>query len=261
MSEKPAPVLFIGHGSPLNALDTNKFTHALEKLTQKFRKPFAVLCISAHWSTDDGTYITRMQTPRTIHDFYGFPPMLSQVQYPAAGHPEFAEMIMNTVQDPRILPDDAWGLDHGSWAILKHMYPNVDVPVMQLSINSSKPLEYHFELGKALRFLREKNVLIIGSGNIVHNLRWLLHGINADPYPWAADFDAYVKSHIQSRNFKPLLQDVRKIKSGELSVPTWDHYIPMLYSLGASYDNEVAIQEFEGFQYSSISMRCFSFGM
>lgn len=255
------PVLFLGHGSPMNAIADNNFTRTLGALGHKIPKPTAILCVSAHWMSE-GSWITGMENPKTIHDFYGFPQALFDVQYNAAGSPEIAKLIQNEVKDPRINIDhEMWGLDHGTWSVLRHMYPEADIPVLQLSIYMEQPPEYHVKLGEELRKLREKGVLIVGSGNIVHNLRRIVWDANAKPYDWALEFDQYVKSKLEQRDFKALQDDVLKSEAGRLSIPTPDHWYPLLYTIGASDKNDSMKFEYEEMQNGSISMRCVSFGM
>lgn len=253
------PALFIGHGSPMNALADNNFTKSLEQLGKKIATPNAILCISAHWMTE-GTWVTGMERPKTIHDFYGFPQALFDVQYPALGSLEIANQITTNVSDPKInIDQEIWGLDHGTWSVLRHMYPNADVLVLQLSIDLSQPPEYHFKLGQELAKLRDKGVLIVGSGNIVHNLRKLNWDENARPFDWAIEFDQWVKDKIIKRDFNPLQSDFLKSESGKLSIPTPDHYYPLLYTLGASNSSDEMQFEYEEIQNASISMRCVSF--
>jgi 4,5-DOPA dioxygenase extradiol len=260
MKTKRLPTLFIGHGSPMNAIEQNDFTRRLSALAHEIEKPKAILCISAHWLTT-GTWVTAMEIPKTIHDFYGFPPELSQIQYPASGDPAIAELIAQTITTPPVsLDKESWGLDHGTWSVLKHMYPKADVPVLQLSIDMSEPGSYHFELGKKLRFLRDKDVLIVGSGNIVHHLRKILWDANAKPWEWAIEFDQWAKATLETRDFKALTEDYRKTESGRLSVPTTDHYLPLLYVLGASDEKDELIFEYEKLELGSLSMRSLSFG-
>lgn len=255
------PVLFIGHGSPMNAIATNEFTKTLNNLNQKIQKPKAILCVSAHWMTE-GTWVTGMEKPKTIHDFYGFPQALFDVQYPAAGSPTIAETIRANVTDPRInLDHEIWGLDHGTWSVLKHMYPEADIPVLQLSIYMEQPAEYHFKLGQELAKLREKGILIVGSGNIVHNLRKISWDEKAKPHDWAIEFDEWAKDKMLKRDFKSLQHDVMNFEAGKLSVPTFDHYYPLLYILGAANNKDEMRFEYEEIQNASISMRCVSFGL
>jgi 4,5-DOPA dioxygenase extradiol len=253
------PVLFLGHGNPMNALAKNKYTEALSKLGKNLPTPKAILCVSAHWMTT-GTWITSMDKPKTIHDFYGFPEELYKVQYPVNGSPEWAEKIQKEINESNIQADNNRGIDHGAWSVLVHMYPEAQIPVMQLSLDMSKPYEFHFKLGEELRKLRSQGILIIASGNIVHNLRKISWDEKAKPDAWAVEFDEWVKNKIESRDFTTLVSDVTKSEAGRLSVPTPDHYLPLLYILGASEKNDKINFEFEGFQNASISMRCIKFG-
>jgi len=260
-SENKMPVLFIGHGSPMNAIANNSFTRILNELGTRMPTPKVILCISAHWTTE-GTWVTAMASPKTIHDFYGFPQELSHVQYPAPGDPAMAELIRATVSNPQIQADhEIWGLDHGSWSVLKHIYPQANIPVIQLSLNLSQPPEYHYRLGQSLRSLREKGVLIVGSGNIVHNLRRISWEEKAGPYDWAIEFDEWVKNKIINQDHQPLLSEVNTSTVGQLSVPTPEHYYPLLYALGASDKKESMTFLFEEIHNSSISMRSVAYGL
>lgn len=255
-----APVFFIGHGSPMNAIENNSFTQALAKLQELYPEPKAVLCISAHWMTE-GTWVTHMQKPKTIHDFYGFPEQLFAVQYPSPGSPEVAELVRTTITKPRInLDDEMWGLDHGTWSILRHIFPKADIPVLQLSLHMQQPPRYHYELGTKLRELRDHGVLIIGSGNIVHNLRKIKWEPDAEPYDWAIEFDEWIKEKILKRNYEAIITEFNNTEAGRLSVPTNEHYYPLLYALGASDESDNINFEYEGIQNASISMRAVSFG-
>lgn len=254
------PVLFLGHGSPMNAIADNDFIRTLNLLGKELPRPEAILCISAHWMTE-GSWITHMPTPKTIHDFYGFPQALFDVQYPAPGSPEIAEKIQGLIIDPEIqLDDEMWGLDHGTWSVLKHMYPKADIPVLQLSLYMEQPVEYHMKLGKELTKLRKEGVMIVGSGNIVHNLRQINWDENATPYPWAAEFDEWIKEKVVKRDFKAILNDALKTQAGKLSVPTLEHYLPFIYTLGATLPDDQIRFEYEEIQNGSISMRCISYG-
>ncbi|MGE3609547.1 MAG: 4,5-DOPA dioxygenase extradiol [Bacteriovoracaceae bacterium] len=255
------PALFIGHGSPMNAIVENNFTRTLQGLGKKIPKPKAILVVSAHWMTE-GTWITKMERPKTIHDFYGFPKALFDVQYPTPGSPEIASEIQKLVNDPKIHSDtEAWGLDHGTWSVLRHMYPAANIPVMQLSLYMTQPHEYHFKLGQELAKLRERGVLLIGSGNIVHNLRQIKWDENSTPHAWAVEFDEWCKEKIIKRDFKALQTEVLKTEAGRLSVPTMEHYYPLHYILGsASLDDEIKF-EYEEIQNGSISMRTVSIGL
>ncbi|KHD87727.1 MAG: dioxygenase [Bdellovibrio sp. ArHS] len=254
------PVLFIGHGNPMNAIQENPFTQSLAQLGSDIAVPKAILVISAHWLSA-GTWVTRMEKPRTIHDFYGFPQELFDMQYPAPGNPELAKQIQELARTPKIHGDDsAWGLDHGTWAVLRNMYPKADIPVLQLSIDMSEPGSFHFELGQTLKKLREQGVLIVGSGNIVHNLRRANWDKPLQGEDWAIEFDEWVKAKLLARDFKALTDDFAKNIAGRLSVPTPDHYWPMLYVLGAADEKDELAFQFEGYDMGSISMRGFSFG-
>jgi 4,5-DOPA dioxygenase extradiol len=255
-----APTLFLGHGSPMNAIEDNDFTRCLTRLGQELPRPHAVLCVSAHWLSA-GTWVTHMPRPRTIHDFYGFPPELHAVEYAAPGSPETAELVVRLIESPRIqLDDQAWGLDHGAWSVLRHLYPPADVPIVQLSIDMAEPGDFHLELGQSLRRLRDEGVMIVGSGNLVHNLRQIRWDREAPPYDWAVEFDAWARDRIVAGDHAALARDYAAMRAGQLSVPTPDHYLPLLYVLGASHPGEEPRFEYEGLQNASISMRCVSFG-
>ena len=254
------PVLFVGHGNPMNALKQNRFTDTLLSIGKKIKTPRAILCISAHWLTA-GTWVTHMEKPKTIYDFYGFPDELYQVKYSAIGSPEIAEMIQSLIQNPQIkLDDSSWGLDHGAWTILCKMYPDAQIPVLQLSIDMSEPANFHYHLGQELKRLREKGVLIIGSGNVVHNLRRVEWEMVDQGLDWAIEFNEWVKSHLKSKEFIPLVESYNQKASGQLSVPTPDHYLPMLYVIGAVMPEDQLTIEYEGYDLGSLSMLCFSFG-
>jgi 4,5-DOPA dioxygenase extradiol len=254
------PVLFLGHGSPMNAIEEYGFTDRLHELGRSLPRPKAVLCVSAHWLTS-GSWVTAMERPRTIHDFYGFPKALFDVQYPAPGAPEVAELVRKEVKTPAIQSDaNEWGLDHGTWSVLRHVFPDADVPVLQLSIDIEKPPRFHYELGRELRILREKGVLIVGSGNIVHNLGRIDWDRSAKPHDWAVEFDAWIKDGLDRGDHSALVDRYGDSEAGRLSVPTPDHYYPFLYVLGAAGNDETPRHEWEELQNASISMRCVSFG-
>lgn len=255
------PVLFIGHGSPMNAIEINEFTECLQKLGKRIPTPKAILCISAHWLTE-GTWVTHMPHPKTIHDFYGFPQALFDVDYPAPGSPEVAELVSATIEKPAVHPDDeTWGLDHGTWSVLRHLYPKADIPVVQLSIYFEQSGEYHYRVGQQLKSLRDQGILIVGSGNVVHNLPKIAWGKDPKPYPWAIEFDAWIKEKLIARDFQALTTQYIHSEAGQLSVPTPDHYYPLLYTLGAVNDEDKLSFLYEGIQNSSISMRTLSFGL
>ncbi len=253
------PVLFIGHGSPMNALAQNDYTKTLNRLGQTLEKPKAILCISAHWMTKS-TLVTNDIKPKTIHDFYGFPEPLFKVQYPAPGLPSLAQDIARTIRVPKITEDGTWGLDHGTWAVLRHIYPEAKIPVLQLSLAVTEKPEYHYQLGKELRSLREQGVLILGSGNVVHNLRTINWDTHAKPYEWALEFDHWVKERLQARDDHALVHKFLDKEAGKLSNPSLDHYLPLLYILGAADAKDNLQFDFEGMQNASISMRSLSFG-
>ena len=255
------PVLFLGHGNPMNAIRQTCFTRTLGELGEQLPRPTAVLCISAHWTTR-GTWVTHMAHPKTIHDFYGFPPELFAVQYPAPGDPETADRICKGSDNPVIQPDDeTWGLDHGAWSVLRHMYPAADVPVVQLSLDLTQGPEFHFAAGAKLKALRQAGVLIVGSGNIVHNLRRINFRDDAPPYDWAIEFDEWVKQRLVDRDFESMTRDATKSSVGQLSIPTPEHWYPLLYTLGAADASDQLRFEYEGIENASISMRCVRLGM
>ena len=227
------PVLFLGHGSPMNAIEENEFVAGFRNVGREITRPKAILCVSAHWETN-GTYVTAMDHPRTIHDFGGFPRELFEVQYPAPGSPKLAEDTKELIETTEIGLDHHWGLDHGAWSVIKHMYPDADVPVVQLSLDRTKPARYHFELAAQLGKLREKGVLIVGSGNMVHNLRMVdWRKLSGEPYvyDWAAEADQRMKDYIFEGNFDSLVDYQKQGKAFELAIPTPEHYLPLLYTL------------------------------
>ena len=260
LNTQPMPVLFIGHGSPMNILDTNKFTKALGGVRKSIPTPKAILCISAHWQTK-GTYVTSTDTPKIIYDFYGFPEELYKATYPAKGSQFAALKIHNLLEDTKVQFDNgAWGLDHGSWSILKHLYPEADIPVLQLSIDTNLTPDSHFKLGQQLKKLRNEGILIIGSGNIVHNLRNFSWNETETPFDWAIEFDRWVKQQLDSRNFHALISDYAKSTAGSLSIPTLEHYLPLLYTLGASHESDPLNYIYEEIHNGSIAMRSFMIG-
>ena len=234
------PVLFLGHGSPMNAIEDNEFVRGFRKVGSAIEKPRAILCISAHWETK-GTYVTAMPSPRTIHDFGGFPQELFDVQYPAPGSPALAQETKELISSVEVGLDESWGLDHGAWSVIKHMYPDADIPVIQMSLDYTKPPQYHFELAKELAQLRTKGVLIVGSGNMVHNLRkvaWDRLNEVGYAYEWAQEASAKMKDYIINQNYKPLIDYSAQGKAFELAIPTPEHYLPLLYTLALRGDNE-----------------------
>ncbi len=256
-SSPKMPVLFIGHGHPMNAILDNDFTQSLGKIGQSIPKPNAIMVVSAHWETR-GTYVSVNPAPKVIYDFGRFDDRLFQVKYEAKGHPELAYEVIETAPTFKIEANHSMGLDHGAWTVLKYIFPKADVPVFELSIDYTQAPEYHFQLAHALKKLREKGVLIIGSGNIVHNLRnidW--HNINASYFDWAVEFDELAKSKLDNHDFEALVNYQQFGKLAQMAIPTNDHYLPMLYTLGLADKNEQVRYLFEGLQYGSISMRCF----
>lgn len=236
------PVLFVGHGSPMNAIEDNQFSRRWSALGKEITTPKAVLCISAHWLTR-GTYVTAMEKPQTIHDFGGFPKALFDVQYPAPGSPLFAGETAKLVKKTTVGMNHDWGLDHGTWSIVKNMYPDASIPVFQMSIDYGQSMQYHYELAKELAELRKKGVLIIGSGNMVHNLGMIAWDkMDADNYgyDWAIEMNETFKKHILAKNDAALI-DYTKLGTGAmLSIPTPDHYIPLIYTLGLRDDKDQA---------------------
>jgi 4,5-DOPA dioxygenase extradiol len=250
------PVIFIGHGNPMHALHDNNFTHSLNNIQKNITKPKAILVVSAHWLTR-GTYVSTNPDPKTIYDFGGFPDALYKVKYEPAGAPELALELKEKVDHANVEPDNTMGLDHGAWTILKHMYPAADIPTFQLSIDYHKPAAWHFELAKQLDFLRSKGVLIIGSGNIVHNLGMVDFAQTNSGYDWAAEFDSKVKALLDKGDSRSLVEYEKLGKSALLSIPTNDHYLPMIYTLGLKKENESISYLYEGLEAGSISMRSF----
>ena len=233
------PVLFLGHGSPMNAIEENEFVTGFRNIAQNIPRPNAILCVSAHWETK-GTYVTAMQHPRTIHDFGGFPDELFAVQYPAPGSPTLASETKSLITKTEVGLDDKWGLDHGAWSVIKHLYPDADIPVIQMSIDYSKPPQFHYELAQQIKSLREKGVLIIGSGNMVHNLRrveW--RRLNETfGYDWALEAGEKMKSYILDGDHNPLINYRAQGTAFNLAIPTPEHYLPLLYSLALKEDSE-----------------------
>ena len=234
------PTLFIGHGSPMNAIEENEFVKGFRNSIVNIPKPKAILCVSAHWETK-GTYVTNTATPQTIHDFGGFPQALFDVQYPAAGSPSTAQEIKELITKTQIGLDDKWGLDHGAWSVIKHLYPNADVPVLQLSIDYTQPAQYHYDLAKQLISLRNKGILIIGSGNMVHNLgkvAWDKMNVDNYAYDWALEASTKMKDWITTGNHKELINFKNQGKAFDLAIPTPEHYLPLLYVLALKTEKE-----------------------
>lgn len=250
------PVLFVGHGSPMNALVKNKWAQTLKQVADQIPKPQAIVCVSAHWQSR-GVKIEGLEHPRTIYDFSGFPEELSAIRYPAEGDPRLAEKISSMLKTFRASVDHQWGLDHGTWSVLVHMYPEADVPVLQLSLDQGLNERGHLEVGKALQHLRERNVLILGSGNIVHNLRLVnWREKNPVPFNWNVQFDQQIARALEDRDTDTLLMHAQKMPEiSRLAVPTSEHYLPLLYTFGASDDEDQISFPYTGYEMGSLSMR------
>jgi 4,5-DOPA dioxygenase extradiol len=234
------PVLFLGHGSPMNAIEENEFVAGFRNLAKTLPQPNAILCISAHWFTK-GTKVTAMEMPRTIHDFGGFPQALFDVQYPAKGSMPLAIETKQLLLPTEVELDEHWGLDHGAWSVIKHLYPEANVPVIQLSIDYTKPGQYHFELAQKLSVLRHKGILIVGSGNIVHNLRLVdFQNFEKDNYgyDWAIEARATINDYLTDGNFQPLIDFEKQNSAFQLAIPTPEHYLPLIYTLGLKVKSE-----------------------
>ncbi len=234
------PIFFFGHGSPMNAIEENEFVQGFRNSVAAVQKPTAILCVSAHWYTK-GTKVTAMAMPPTIHDFGGFPEALFEVQYPAPGSPLLAKEAQHLLEPLAVTLDEEWGLDHGTWSVVKHLYPKADVPVIQLSIDYSKPAEFHYGLARQLQALRYKGVLIISSGNIVHNLRLVdFANFNKDNYgfDWAIEARNTINDYLLHGDYQPLMDYDRQGKAFDLAIPTPDHYLPLLYTLGLQQKGE-----------------------
>ncbi|MEO0468426.1 MAG: 4,5-DOPA dioxygenase extradiol [Bacteroidota bacterium] len=239
------PVLFLGHGSPMNGIEENEFVKGFRKQGEQLEKPNAIIVVSAHWETR-GTFVTAMSHPRTIHDFGGFPRQLYEVQYPAPGHPQLAKELAEMVEPKETVHlDDQWGLDHGAWTVVKHLFPLADVPVIQLSLDRRLPPQQHYALARQLKKLRDKGVLIIGSGNLVHNLRQVAWDKVNEPfaYDWAIEARTKMNQWIVNDDHKSLIDFRKQGKAFDLAIPTPEHYLPLLYSLGLK-DEKDAIQLF-----------------
>lgn len=257
------PSIFVGHGSPMNALESNAFTQTLQKWGKDIGKPTAILVVSAHWLTQNETKVTVQAHPKTIHDFGGFPKALFDMQYPAPGAPEFAKQAASLLASHGAKASDDWGLDHGAWTVLHFLYPKADIPVFQVSIDYAQGGDYHLDVGKALSALRDQGVLILASGNVVHNLRQIdmnaADGLMASR-PWAQSFDSAVKAALLSNDTKALSRYERLDAGAQVAAQTPDHYWPLLYALGAARDGEAPKFVYEGFQLGTLSMRCVQWG-
>jgi 4,5-DOPA dioxygenase extradiol len=237
---KRMPVLFLGHGNPMNGIEENEFVAGFREIGKRIPKPNAVLCVSAHWETK-GTFVTAMDNPKTIHDFFGFPEELYEVQYPAPGKPDLAKEIADFINKTVVALDYEWGLDHGCWVVLKRIFPSADVPVIQLSLDYSKPSQFHYDLAKELSVLRQRGVLIVGSGNMVHNLGMLAWD-NPDSvgfgYDWALEAREKMKKYIMNNDYQRLIDYRSQGRAFDLAIPTPEHYLPLLYALAMKKDDE-----------------------
>jgi len=265
-SEKAAkrmPSIFVAHGSPMNAIEDNDFTRALQRWGQAIGRPTAILAVSAHWLTPNETKVDVQLHPETIHDFGGFPKALFDMRYPAAGSPEFANQAIKVLAVQGAKPSTDWGLDHGAWSVLHHMYPKADVPVFQVSIDYAKDGMFHLGVGRALAALRDKGVLVLASGNVTHNLRALDFAAPAGQFasrPWAQSFDAAVKAALIANDAQALSNYMNLDSGAKMAVPAPDHYWPLMYALGAAQSTEPAKFIYEGFQAGTLSMRCVQWG-
>jgi 4,5-DOPA dioxygenase extradiol len=254
------PAVFFGHGNPMNALAVNGYTEAWRRIGEQVPRPRAILAISAHWFVPQ-TGVTVMTAPRTIHDFGGFPPELYRVQYPAPGDPELARRVAKLLDPLQVDLDESWGLDHGTWSVLCHAYPRADVPVVQLSIDQREPAAFHFDLGRRLAPLRAEGVLIAASGNLVHNLRaydW--GGEVRGAYDWAERFERQARGLMAAGDFRALVEYEKLGRDAELAIPTPDHYLPLLYVLGARQAEEPMAFPVEGMEGGSVSMLALQVG-
>ena len=252
---KLMPAVFFGHGNPLNALAKNAYTDRWQAMGSQMPQPRAIVCISAHWYIEAAA-VTISTNPATIHDFGGFPRELYQVQYPAPGDPELARRLQKLLSPVPVTLDQSWGLDHGTWSVLCHVYPRADVPIVQLSIDATKPPAFHYEIGQRIAALREEQILIVGSGNLVHNLHaysWGRHSVSA--YDWAISFESRVRELLSARDHGPLVEYEEKLgKEAILSVPTPDHYLPLLYVVGTGTARDPVSFPVEGVDGGSVSM-------
>ena len=254
------PALFLGHGNPMNSISDNTFTRAWADIGRALPRPRAILSISAHYYIDD-VAVTINDAPPTIHDFGGFPRALFEVEYPAPGDPNLARRVRALLAPLYVTLDDGWGLDHGTWSVLRHVYPQADVPVVQLSIDARQPPQFHYDLGRKLGALRDEGVLLLGSGNVVHNLRlFRWGGGQAEPFDWAMRFDARLRALLHADDAAPVVDYPSLGRDAMLAAPTPDHYLPLLYVLGARRPSEAVTFPVEGFDGGAISMLGVQFG-
>ena len=254
------PVIFFGHGSPMNTLARNQYTEAWRKLGATAPVPKAILAVSAHWFTR-GTAVTAMARPKTIHDFGGFPQTLFDVQYPAPGDPGLAARVCDLLAPMPVQLDQSWGLDHGTWSVLVHAFPDAGIPVVQLSMDGTKPARFHYELGRQLAPLREEGVLIIGSGNVVHNLMLMQRGDGVPAFDWAKRFNERVRAALASGNHQALIEFERMGEDAPLSAPTPEHYLPLLYIAALQAEGETMAFIVDGYEAGSLGMLTAAAGM
>jgi 4,5-DOPA dioxygenase extradiol len=248
------PAIFFGHGNPMNAIQSNRWTQSWRAIGEAMPRPRAIVCISAHWYLP-ATLVTAMERPRTIHDFGGFPRPLYEVQYAAPGAPELVPHIAGLLEPIDARADLRWGLDHGAWSVLVHLFPNADIPVVQLSIDETQPAQFHYEAGRRLAPLRDAGVLVMGSGNLVHNLHtyaWGKH--DPEPFDWAVRFEQFARAQIEKNEHEPLIGYERLGPDAERSAPTPDHYLPLLYILGVQQSDDAVTFPVEGVDGGSVSM-------
>jgi len=257
MTSYRQPAVFAGHGSPMYAIEPNRYTAAWSTLGKSLKRPDAILVISAHWVTR-GVWVTAMPKPKTIHDFGGFPQALFDIEYPALGSPALADRVQELLNVPIVMEENEWGIDHGAWSVLKYLYPKADVPVVQLSLDGSKSAREHYDLAKQLRPLRDENILILASGNVVHNLRTIDWHENAQPHSWATDFNEFFASEMRADRHEPLIDWQQYGDAAHMSIPTAEHYWPALYTLALQAEGEHAKVYVDGIEMSSISMLGFS---
>lgn len=253
------PLVFLGHGSPMNAIEDTRFSRAWSELGKTLPRPKAILVVSAHWMTRGTTLVDVSDMPRTIHDFYGFPDALFAQRYPAPGNPALAREVVSLLASHHAEEDDSWGLDHGAWTVLKYLYPGADVPVFQVSIDMTRGLDYQLEIGKTLSELRDRGVLILGSGNVVHNLGAVRWGANSAPHDFALEFDTLFADRLTDRNFAALADRDGLGSLLRIAHPTVDHYLPALTIAGASDGRDELTFMTDSIDLGSISMRSFVF--
>lgn len=255
MSQIRMPALFLGHGSPMNVLEENAYTTTWRKLGETLPRPNAIIAISAHWYTR-GTAVTAVDKPRTIHDFGGFPQALFDTRYPAPGSPDLAHEVVEALSPISVYLDHEWGFDHGSWGVLIKMYPEANIPLIQLSVDATQPAAVHFEIGRKLSALREKGIMIVASGNVVHNLRMATWQGKAEPYAWASSFNHYVRDNLswEGPTDRHPLVNFMQHESAELANPTPEHFLPLLYVQGARQPGEAVSVPVDGLEMASLSM-------